>query len=139
MNKKNNRKGFTIVELVIVIAVIAILATVLVPTFGNVIDKANESKAVQAARNAYTEYLIDNAQNGAEDLVVFVDATHVYVVDAGNFIVDDNDNLKNYGDYATAIGEDSIEADDGYQWPTTAPTELAVVAVEEVPAQNPTP
>ena len=40
--KKRNRKAFTIVELVIVIAVIAILATVLVPTFGDVITTAKD-------------------------------------------------------------------------------------------------
>lgn len=38
---KNTRKGFTITELVIVIAVIAILAAVLIPTFSNLIKKAN--------------------------------------------------------------------------------------------------
>ncbi len=41
--KRTNKKGFTIVELVIVIAVIAVLAAVLVPTFGNLINKANIS------------------------------------------------------------------------------------------------
>lgn len=51
---RNNRKGFTIVELVIVIAVIAILAGVLIPTFAGVTKKANESKALQEAKNAYT-------------------------------------------------------------------------------------
>ena len=61
MKRKNNRKGFTIVELVIVIAVIGILATVLVPTFGYVIDSAQESKAKQMAKNAYTEYVIANS------------------------------------------------------------------------------
>ena len=54
MNKKNNRKGFTTVELVIVIAVIAILATVLIPTFSGLIGKANDSAALQVARNAQT-------------------------------------------------------------------------------------
>ena len=34
--KRNNKKGFTIVELVIVIAVIAILSAVLIPSFGGV-------------------------------------------------------------------------------------------------------
>ena len=44
-----NRKGFTIVELVIVIAVIAILAAVLIPTFSGVVKKANDSAALQEA------------------------------------------------------------------------------------------
>lgn len=60
MNKKNNKKGFTIVELVIVIAVIGILATVLIPTFSGVIDSADDAAELQEARNAYTEYLIAN-------------------------------------------------------------------------------
>ena len=72
MNKKNNRKGFTIVELVIVIAVIAILAAVLIPTFGNVIDNANRTAAVQEAKNLHTEYVTIAAMNGqyTDDLVV---------------------------------------------------------------------
>ncbi len=59
MNKKNNRKGFTTVELVIVIAVIAILAAVLIPTFSNLISKANESAAIQAATAARTAIMND--------------------------------------------------------------------------------
>ena len=53
--KRTNKKGFTIVELVIVIAVIAILAAVLIPTFGGVIKKANESSALQAVQGAYKQ------------------------------------------------------------------------------------
>lgn len=62
MKNLKNKKGFTIVELVIVIAVIAILAAVLIPTFSGVIEKANKSAALQEARNLYTEYLgsVDN-------------------------------------------------------------------------------
>ena len=73
--KKSNKKGFTIVELVIVIAVIAILAAVLIPTFSNVISKANESAALQAARNEFTEYLAtgDNAKNmsSGDDYIIY--------------------------------------------------------------------
>ena len=53
--KRNNKKGFTIVELVIVIAVIAILAGVLIPTFSGIVEKANASAALQEAQNAYKE------------------------------------------------------------------------------------
>ena len=52
--KKLNKKGFTIVELVIVIAVIAILAGVLILTFATVVEKANKSSAQQQAKNFYT-------------------------------------------------------------------------------------
>ena len=52
--KRSNKKGFTIVELVIVIAIIAILAAVLIPTFASLIQKANESNDIQAAKNMNT-------------------------------------------------------------------------------------
>ena len=52
---KKNKKGFTIIELVIVIAVIAILAAVLIPTFTTVIEKSHQSNAVSRAKTAYTE------------------------------------------------------------------------------------
>ena len=58
--KRNNKKGFTIVELVIVIAVIGILAAVLIPTFSGIIDNANNSNRDQGAKNAYTNYLAED-------------------------------------------------------------------------------
>ena len=63
MNKRCDRKGFTTVELVIVIAVIATLATVLIPTFSNLVDKANESAALQEANSILKSYFIDNADD----------------------------------------------------------------------------
>ena len=76
MNKKNNRKGFTIVELVIVIAVIAILATVLVPTFGTIISDAKDTADVQEAKNLYTNYVATTAKTGeyADNAIVAVDS-----------------------------------------------------------------
>ena len=64
--KKLNKKGFTIVELVIVIAVIAILAGVLIPTFATVVDKANESAAMQQAKIGYENYLANYADKTPE-------------------------------------------------------------------------
>ena len=83
--KKNNRKGFTIVELVIVIAVIGILATVLVPTFSNITTKANNSAALQKARNIYTEYLAHDNVKGQPLTTVYVDGgnSKYFKVEAG--------------------------------------------------------
>ena len=70
-----NKKGFTIVELVIVIAVIAILAAVLIPTFSGVIQEANKSSAHQGAANIYKLYLAEKAddQDFTDTLVIKVD------------------------------------------------------------------
>jgi len=60
MMKKTKKRGFTIVELVIVIAVIAILAAVLIPTFSGIIAKANESVALQEVQQAYVATLAED-------------------------------------------------------------------------------
>ena len=74
--KHTNKKGFTIVELVIVIAVIAILAAVLIPTFSNLIKKANESKDTQLIRNLNTALAtnVEEEKTMAEALKVAADA-----------------------------------------------------------------
>ena len=91
--KNTKKRGFTIVELVIVIAVIAILASVLIPTFSNVVAKAKESAAMQNASAAWTAYLADEALAGHElpkDAVACIevvssDKTYHFEVKAGVF------------------------------------------------------
>lgn len=63
MKSLKNKKGFTIVELVIVIAVIAILAAVLIPTFSNIVGRANEAAAQADAKNLWTQYCVDVTEN----------------------------------------------------------------------------
>lgn len=53
IHKKIN-KGFTLVELIVVLAVLAILATMLVPALTGYIDKANDKKLIAKARSLYT-------------------------------------------------------------------------------------
>ena len=84
---KINKKGFTLVELVIVIAVIAILAGVLIPTFTGILNRAKESTRLSTARTIRDEYT--SAQfNSIEDsvgYVIEVDSTHLYeITDKGN-------------------------------------------------------
>ena len=62
--KKNNKKGFTIVELVIVIAVIAILAAVLIPTFSSIIKKAKVNNDVGTIANLNKGLAIAQATDG---------------------------------------------------------------------------
>lgn len=86
--RKNNRKGFTITELVIVIAVIAILAAVLIPTFTSIITKAQQSSAMQEARAAFTEYMasVDYAEGKTPaSQVVIKGGDYYFVAEDGKF------------------------------------------------------
>lgn len=65
--KKMNKKGFTIVELTIVIAVIAILAAVLIPTFSGIVTKAQASAVQQEAAAIYKEAYALDMSDGSQD------------------------------------------------------------------------
>ena len=50
--KLKDKKGFTLVELIVVLVILAILAALLVPALTGYIDRANEEKVVAEARMA---------------------------------------------------------------------------------------
>ena len=54
MKKLGNKKGFTLVELIVVIAIIGVLAVVLVPKLGGFGDKAKGAGALTEAKQVAT-------------------------------------------------------------------------------------
>lgn len=107
--KLNNKKGFTIVELVIVIAVIAILAGVLIPTFSTVIENANKSAALQEAKTAMEIVAMEENASLSGDYFI-VTGKYVFLYDADeNGISDketkpDNFTKKSYSKEFAAKG-----------------------------------
>ena len=70
MMKKSNKKGFTLVELIVVIAIMAILAAVLVPTVVNKINDAKVSAAksdLSTVANAIQSEIISITTGSAAD------------------------------------------------------------------------
>lgn len=64
--KKSNNKGFTLVELIVVLVILAILAAILVPALLGYIDRAKESQIVLNARSVYTAAQAELSQKYAD-------------------------------------------------------------------------
>lgn len=71
-NKKGvavrRNKGFTLMEMLIVIAIIAILVTILVPAIGSSLRKAREAADVANIRAAYAQYQLAWADGKKPDI-----------------------------------------------------------------------
>ncbi len=134
MKNNKKRRGFTIVELVIVIAVVAVLAGILIPTFSSVVDKAQDSKAMQEARNAYTEYIADAAASGNTA------GYCVYEADENRFVAIANGSVvgvyESQADALTAMLDDSDTAENesaGYAAHSTGVNGLFVCTNGDAP------
>ena len=107
--KASKKRGFTIVELIIVIAVIAILAAVLIPTFSNLISRANESVDIQAARNMNTFLATAKYTSGVSSILDVYD-----VFEESGFKVENYSPLYKGRHYYYDIGYNKIlYVDDG--------------------------
>jgi len=88
MSKSIKNKGFTIVELLVVIVVIGILAAITIVSYGGVTAKANQAKADSAASDLMSKILIYRAETGnypaaVSDLATPTTATYYYVNPSG--------------------------------------------------------
>ena len=57
MKKLKNSKGFTLMEMLIVVAIIAVLVAIAIPTFTNQLEKAREATDMADLRSAYAEVM----------------------------------------------------------------------------------
>lgn len=68
--KRNGKEGFTLVELICVIAILAVLMAVAVPSYQNIQDRSARQVALSNAKQEYTlgkaQYTLDEAQGDEE-------------------------------------------------------------------------
>lgn len=78
--KKTDNKGFSLVELIVVIAIMAVLIGVLAPTFTKYVEQARRSTDIQNAQSIKTAVLVDIADGTLTD-----DKTDVEVKASGGY------------------------------------------------------
>ena len=59
MKKLMNKKAFTIMEMLIVVAIIAVLVAIAIPTFNSALEKSKEAADVANIRAAYAAIQVD--------------------------------------------------------------------------------
>lgn len=65
LKKFTNKKGFTLMEMLIVVAIIAVLVAIAIPTFAGALTKAKEATDVANVRAAYAEWQVAILTDGA--------------------------------------------------------------------------
>lgn len=78
MNKMN-KKGFTLIEMLVVIAIIAILVSIVIPVVGDSTEKAREARDAANIRAAITEVTAEGVSTGDDA------TTTVKLTQKGNF------------------------------------------------------
>ncbi len=62
---KKNNKGFTLAELLIVVAIIAVLVAIAIPVFTNQLEKSREATDLANVRSAYAEVMTQYLEDGS--------------------------------------------------------------------------
>jgi len=91
--KKTNKKGFTLIELIVVIAILAILAAILIPAVTGYITKATDAKNTANCRAYYSQIsmqvMLDQTPTPASSASATVTDLHV------EYTYSDTDNVVN--------------------------------------------
>ena len=98
--KKMNNKGFSLVELIIVIAIMAVLIGVLAPQFIKYVERSREStdlQNVEEVKTAVEAYVADHGEDMSGSIVVEVNTAKTQAMYGSDDLVTKTPGLGEYG------------------------------------------
>ena len=115
---KKDKKGFTLVELIVVIAILAILALILIPAITGYVDRANKSKDEANARSVYSQasfelYTWDEVAEGGKASALLEGKINKTLEGVGTVTVE----LSNDGTTLESITFIPVGKESGIKWP----------------------
>lgn len=116
MNKKLTKKGFTLAELLIVVAIIAVLVAVAIPVFTSQLEKSRDAVTVANLRAAYAEAQASYLSESASNNDVTINKTNNKITSIA---------VKNVAAKGT---QDGYEGDVNKELPFTAPADMGKTA-----------
>jgi type IV pilus assembly protein PilA len=121
---KNNKKGFTLAELLIVVAIIAVLVAIAIPIFTSQLEKARESTDAANIRDMYAEISVALLNGGLEKSGDTITVT-------GGYTATLNGNTD--GNFNVSVAGVKVNQTGYSDWKIGNPT-VAGVTVSAVPA-----
>jgi type IV pilus assembly protein PilA len=117
---KKNQKGFTLVELIVVIAILGVLAALIVPRILGNVDEATKEREIANARTIASEITIHNAKAVTANKITITPCTQV------------------------AYEAKGLRLPEGITWPDATVVVIRIDAsgnasIDETPATTPTP
>ena len=132
-----NRKGFTLMEMLIVVAIIAILIIIAIPTFNSALAKARAATDVANIRSGYAAALVEAMTNGVDK----TDTNNTYYLlkdgSVSNAAADATNRYTTQGESKNATANTTIggkfEVNETVKWEKNYNVSYTVTDVDGVP------
>lgn len=102
---KNNKKGFSLIELIIVIAIMVALIAVMAPSFVKYVQKSRDTALTTAAEDYYSAVKVFYGDPDFEGTIPTGSIT--LSVNGGKLKIDADDTIEDIDDINTAAGVDT--------------------------------